>query len=144
MLMRLTADDWGRLHANPRLVTYLVEPIPSNQSPCARLIKHWNYAKYHLELAKRVDLINPVLPGAGLSDQLSFREDQVALTIELTDVDFRGMLAALRPPLTSELSAISHVYARVVVGSENDRNCDQILDAFRRSGFQVPRGGTCR
>jgi len=141
--MRLTGDDWGRLHANPRLVTYLVEPTSSNPSPCARLILYWNYAKNYLELAQNIDrLSNPAnQPGAGLADQYGFREDEVASVIERTDVDFRGMLAAQR--LTAELSAISHVYARVVVGSENDPNCARILDAFRRAGFHVPQSGTC-
>lgn len=143
MLMRLTGDDWGRLHANPRLVAYLVEPTTNKQSPCARLILYWNYAKSYLEMAQKIDrLSHPASPGAGLADQFSYREDQVASVIERTDVDFRGMLAAQR--LTSELNAISHVYARTIVGSENDPDCEQMLEAFRHSGFQVPRMGTCR
>jgi hypothetical protein len=141
--MRLTGDDWGRLHTNPRLVSYLVEPTATNKSTCARLVLYWNYAKLHLEMARGVDrLSHKLLPGAGLADQFNYREDQVASVIERTDVDFRGMLAA--QSLTSELTAISHVYARAVVGSENDPDCEQILDAFRREHFQVPRLGTCR
>jgi hypothetical protein len=81
-------------------------------------------------------------PGAGLVDQFNYREDRVASVIEQTDIDFRGMLTALH--LASELTEISHVYARAVVGSEGDPNCEQILDAFRREHFQVPNVGTCR
>jgi len=144
--MRLTGDDWGRLRANPRLVTYLVERPANSQlaAPCARLILYWNFAKANLEMLKKIDALRrpSTFPGAGFADQFSYREDQVALFIENGDIDFRGMLTAQH--LASELGAISHVYARTVVGSEDDPSCDPMLDTFRQAGFQVPRAGTCR
>jgi hypothetical protein len=144
-VMRLTADDLGRLRANPRLVQYLVESPTgsSSQSPCARLILYWKFAKNSLEMIQKID----ALPrpsgyrGPRLADRFDYREDQVAAVIENSDIDFRGMLTVQH--LISEINAISHVYARTVVGSENDPNCDLILDTLRMAGFQVPRAGVC-
>jgi hypothetical protein len=143
--MTLTGDDWGRLRATPRLVSYLVESPPRSPSPapCARLILYWKFAKTNLDMLQKIDsLPRPSnFRGPRLADQLPYREDQVALVIENCDIDLRSMLAAQN--LTSELTAISHVYARTVVGSENDPNCDQILTSLQQGGLQVPRAGTC-
>jgi hypothetical protein len=143
--VRLTGDDLGRLHANTRLVDYLVDPPHGKPSPpCSRLLLYWGFAKAQLEMLQNVDnLRSPSnFPGPKLVDQFGYREDQVAYIIENTDIDFRGMLAAQH--LSSEQNAISHVYARTVVGSENDKDCETILEALRQAGFRVPRPGTCR
>jgi hypothetical protein len=144
-VMRLTGDDLGRLRANPRLVSYLVESPTgsSSQSPCARLILYWSIAKTSLEMNQKVDSLRrpSSYQGPRLVDQYGYREDQVAAIIENSDLDFRGMLTAQH--LISEINAISHVYARTVVGSENDTNCDLILNTLRIAGFQVPRPGIC-
>jgi hypothetical protein len=147
--MILTRDDWGRLHATPRLVEYLVESPPHAISPvpCRRLILYLTYAKYHLAILKSMDGLSPPLnvPGPKLADELDFRTDQVASFIENYDIDLRGMLDA-QPHMTweSDHSAISHVYARTVVGSENDVNCDQILASLRQGGLHVPQAGICQ
>jgi len=144
--MILTRDDWGRLRATPRLVEYLVEAPPDATTPipCRRLILYLTYCKSYLTILKGMDSLSPPLniPGPKLADELNFRTDQVASFIENYDIDLRGMLEAQR--LTSEQSAISHVYARTVVGSEDDKNCDQILASLRQGGLHVPQAGICQ
>jgi len=141
--MHLTGPDWGRLLATRRLVDYVVEN-PSRRPPCARLVLYLGFAKQILEMARNIDrLPRPSnFQGPRLADQIDYRDNQTALVIQNCDLDLQGMLAAQN--LGSELDAIAHVYARMVVGSEDDQNCEGILDSLRRGGLRVPPPGTCR
>jgi hypothetical protein len=143
--MRLTGDDLGRLHAKPRLVAYLFEPVPNPGYPphCARLISYWKIAINQLEMLRHIDGLGypSNVQGPRLSEQSAYREDDVALLIENFDTELRGMLLAQQMPSDAELSAVAHVYARIVLGSESDPNCDQILTSLRQAGFRVP--GAC-
>jgi hypothetical protein len=144
--MQLDGDDWGRLIATPRLVQYLIEPPPNVQppKPCVRLVLYLGFAKATQEMLQKIDKSrNPsYYQSAGLVNQLEYRIDQVALFIQSYDPQLRSMLLAQKLDSDSELHAIAHVYARIVVGSENDPNCDQILASLRQAGLDVP--GTCR
>jgi hypothetical protein len=143
--MRLRPEDWGRFHAYPRLVEYIVETPHTHQAPpCSRLIMYLRFAKIVFDMSKQIDSLSEPAnaPGPRLADQYDYREQQVADLIATRDPDLLGMLVPQH--LSSDMSTISQVYARTVVGSEDDANCDLILSTFRRAGFRVPAAGTCR
>jgi len=144
--MRLTGEDVGRLRTKPRLISYLTEAPPKSNPPCpcGRLLYYLLIAKETLNHFQVVDGIRPPSnfpSGQGLVNETS-REYVVARHIIERDPDLLGMLIT-PPDMSSDLDRISHVYARMVLGSETDPNCETIVASLRRLGFSVPAPGTC-
>ena len=72
-----------------------------------------------------------------VTDSLGTREEITALVIEEKDEDLYSMLAGQQLSSDADTKAICGVYARLVMGHENDDNCDKIIDALIREGFSV-------
>jgi hypothetical protein len=58
------------------------------------------------------------------------------------DPDLYGMLDA--QGLGDKVRDACHLYARMVIGHENDTDCGKILQELKGAGFRVASSGTCR
>jgi hypothetical protein len=79
----------------------------------------------------------------GLVDDEEWLVYLVAHAIRSLDPDLRQMLDGQEIKSEDETMAICHAYARLVLGHENDENCDKIVHALISAGIPV-REGTCR
>ena len=149
--MQLTREDLGKLQAKPRLLEYLVEKpkqplhmsIEEPPVPCARLKRYRKVAKNVMDMLAGIDqLSHGPSPYRGLANDQLVRESYTADLIRRSDRDLPGMLMVAKIA-ESETPAICQLYARVVMGHENDQDCDQIVDELIRLGFSI-RAGTCR
>jgi hypothetical protein len=128
----MKARDKGFLKAKPRLVSYLVEP--TKDGPCGHLNLYRNIALKTMALFQRTDSGSSK---PDVTDSLSTREAITALVIEEKDEDLYSMLAGQQLSSDADTKATCEVYARLVMGHENDDNCDKIIDALIREGFSI-------
>ena len=68
---------------------------------------------------------------------LSLRETLIADMIQGGDIDLAGMLAPLDMQYLG-LPRVCWIYARVVMGHEDQADCREILIELRSKGFVVP------
>jgi hypothetical protein len=80
-------------------------------------------------------------PSHGFAADLHYRETQTADLIQKRDIDLRGLLEALNA--AQEIETVCRVYARMVLGHEDDESNESILAGLRDAGFDVPAPGTC-
>lgn len=144
--MHLSDSDWQMFHAYPRLVEYLTETTRNMRTThCARLKLYLTFARIILAMCNEIQVLakpsNYQRPNS--TDQRNYQEKQVAELIATHDPDFYGMALGQHLSTQQQLD-VSYTYARTVVGSENDPNCDLILDVFRQAGFSVPASAACR
>jgi hypothetical protein len=143
LTVSLTEEDWGRLRAKPRLVDYLIEKPPHGRR-CARLILYQKVAKNVMDALKGTDdLLHRPSYYRGLADDQYGRESQTAGMILKADGGLRGMFVA-QNIMDSETQVYCQLFARLVIGHENEPTCDTILDELRAEHFPVPDAGTCR
>jgi hypothetical protein len=133
----LTMEDLEILKARPQLVDYLFE------KRCDRLIVYQEFAKSIIEMLKKTDRLagGPSNRWPLVDDKQWSYQTYLADAIRLGDADLRRMLLAENIP-NSE-TVIPLIYARLVVGHENDQTVDQVVNELRR--VDVPlRAETCR
>ncbi|MGH6857527.1 MAG: hypothetical protein ACRECP_07795 [Methylocella sp.] len=158
----LNSSDAGILRAKPNLVKHLLEPKlvkhvlgPNKEYPhCFRLIHYRTIAKNVLEMCKENDASAAKGPGfisgQGLAENYKYRELEIARCIQITDPDLFGMLKAEKM-LKSETMEMDDdkpepmcmLYARLMIGHENDPNCSAILDEWRQGELPIPPGEIC-
>lgn len=140
----LRSEDYGLLKARRRLVTYLIEVPVSGGRPCARLTHYRRVAWKVWQMLRDTDELassEPNSPTNVLVDDLLLREELIVKLIRSTDLDIQGMVDAQK--WNTPLDEICGLYARLVMGHENDLNCDRILEHLRLHGLKVPAPGTC-
>jgi hypothetical protein len=129
--------DLGDLRAYPpRVIEYIVEP------PCHRLKHYWQIAVSFRDHCRAIDRLRSTDVTAGLADSLIFRENHIAFCIPFIDPDLRGMVEGAH--LTSEFDRICHIYARIVLGHEDDPDCSKIVAALLKLGFKVSDPSACK
>jgi hypothetical protein len=135
-----TANDYGIFKANDELLNYLLQK--SAKGPCKHLLLYLTFAKGVLAGAKTVDDRRTTITAGTyvkpFVENASYKENAIAAMIEIGDEDLPGLLK-----MKLEQSAVSHLYARLVLGHENDENCDKVLDELIRADISV-RASACR
>ena len=69
----------------------------------------------------------------------SYKENAIAAMIEIGDEDLPGLIKVVK----MEQNAVSHLYARLVLGHENDQNGDKIMDELKGADISV-HASACR
>lgn len=132
----LDEKDLGDLRAYPpRVIEYVVEP------PCLRLKHYWQIAVSFRNHCRMIDRLRSSDVTVGLADNMTFREDHIAYYIPYIDPDIRGMVDAAH--LTSDFDRICHIYARIVLGHEDDPDCSKIVAVLLKLGFKVKDPSAC-
>jgi hypothetical protein len=146
MVHMLTEEDKVLLNENPRLVECLFDKIA--KGPCDRLIVHraaaTNVLNMHHGIAgiaiQRLD--NPPTLSRADDVQAYRRVPEVASMIKIYDPNLVIILEA-QGKAYIEAPRMCELYARLVIGHENDRNCDQILHELKQVGLPTTSAGTC-
>jgi hypothetical protein len=114
------------LKANPGLVEYLFEG-----RRCNRLTKYQSWAR------SVMDMYNEAESTTRYTSEPDEPEQQTAEMIKRRDGDDLGnMLITRQIPISDTL--VCRIYARLVKGHENDRDCEQIVVELIRAGLPVP------
>jgi hypothetical protein len=148
--MMLQSDDWQTLKARKRLVTYLIEKTKAGH--CGHLILYRRLAKIVLNMFQDTDRSANPFNGLrrGFADDPDFHELMLAQLIKKTDLDLRRMIEAEKIDFDNKSMDICKLYARLVIGHEDDLDCDTILKEIRvglqqlQAEVSVPFDETCR
>lgn len=122
----LKSGDLDILRAHPKILVYLFEKV--NYIPCAHLIYYRFIAKKMSQTSEEVEdkRLRKTQSTQKLSSDVELQEILIASCIMSGNDDLGGRLAAIGMG-EADKERICKLFARLVIGHENDRDCGTII-----------------
>lgn len=122
----LKSDDLDILRAHPKILSYLFEKV--NYTPCARLI-------FYRFIAQKMNQTSEEVQGRSISKRHSTQK--LSADTELQELMIANFIMRMNDDLGGRLVAIGmgeadkdricKLFARLVIGHENDKDCGIII-----------------